>query len=174
MISMWPRVFFQSAFAIANIKICLFFHSCIDLVGMRVSSRSLHLSFYHNVTIQLNSNNIYKILLCKLPCWPVWTRAHHTSTVPTTCVSTLGRWASEGRECPDLAKKLKSCWEATNRTNAHSTSEYVHLFNLIYKVPTICQAQLLSFPSHMSYFIYHPLYVSLGNPAPSHCFPLNW
>ena len=63
MISMWPRAFFQSAFAIANIKICLFFHSCIDLVGMRVSSRSLHLSFYHNVTIQLNSKNIYKILL---------------------------------------------------------------------------------------------------------------
>lgn len=60
---MWPRAFFQSAFAIANIKIYLFFHSCIDLVGMRVSSRPLHLSFYHNATIQLNSKNIYKILL---------------------------------------------------------------------------------------------------------------
>lgn len=60
---MWPRAFFQSAFAIANIKIYLFFHSSIDLVGMRVSSRPLHLSFYHNATIQLNSKNIYKILL---------------------------------------------------------------------------------------------------------------
>lgn len=106
---------FPKHFCHCKHKIHLFFHSCMDLVGMHVSSRPLHLSFYYNATIQLNFKNIYKILhfvsyydgLCEQEF--IIPQVHHTSTVPTTCKSTLRRWASKGRECPDLAKMLKSC-----------------------------------------------------------------
>lgn len=37
-------------------------------------------------------------------------RVHHTSMGLTNYISTLGRWVSEGRECPDLAKMFCSKW----------------------------------------------------------------